>query len=134
MREYLYVYRRLIYTAVFLITLLIIITRVYFFANITNDEIDYKDTTRSFLDTLLSTIFVTGSISVWAWWIRISPGSAIEAGIEILPRDISSELEKVARDADEWEYVGHTGRYVRARIFPILLESAIKNNKLISIR
>lgn len=51
-----------------------------------------------------------------------------------MPKEISKSLEEAAKATDEWEYVGHTGRYVRNRIFEIMKDQSGRENRPSRIR
>jgi hypothetical protein len=76
---------------------------------------------------------VSGAVAFALWWTRapLDPASQFET---VMPADIANTLAIAARNTDIWYYVGHTGRYARSRIFPILLEEARRQNKRITVR
>ena len=114
--------------------LVIFILRVSVFPSQTeNGQPDWPAFIRAALDTLLSTIIVTFVISVSLWWLK-PPAERLPTAFEVFPRAISKKLKEVARDSEKWDYMGHTGRYVRNSIFPILIESSTSQGKHISIR
>lgn len=127
-------HRRAVVLALISGFLVILILRVSVFPNqMVNGQTDWPAIIRAALDTLLSTIIVTFIISVSLWWLK-PPAERLPTAFEVFPRSISKKLKEVARDSENWDYVGHTGRYVRNSIFPILLETSTSQGKHVSIR
>ncbi|MEA3063705.1 MAG: hypothetical protein QOJ27_133 [Sphingomonadales bacterium] len=93
----------------------------------------YLEFFRNLIDGLLSTVLVTAALATFFWWLR-APLTRTPVGGELFPDLISRKLEAAAKIADEWEYCGHTGRYVRARIVPILGASSKARSIDIPIR
>ena len=126
--------RRLSLTILTLSVLGLITIRFTWLAN--RDSLGHLDSDalfRDIIDGLLGTVFVSAIISTVLWWIS-PPTDVIPSGFQIFPREISGRLETSARDTEEWEYSGHTGRYIRSRILPILDRAATQGNKRIRLR
>ena len=120
----------LVSAAVFALTFV----RVFILADRMDDgSVALEPVLRGVVDSLLATIFVSFVVAAFLWWLR-SPLSRAHVGGEIFPDTIGRTLEAAASSCDEWEYIGHTGRYVRARILPILERRSVSENLPITIR
>ncbi|WP_298198188.1 hypothetical protein [Novosphingobium sp.] len=117
MRDLIGAHRRAVGLCVLLLLGLALWLRLVTFVERVNGQADYGSLIRSSLDSLLSTIAVSAAIGTFFWWVRASDRARFG---ELFPDRIASQLERAAQEADEWDYVGHTARYVRARILPIL--------------
>lgn len=93
----------------------------------------YADFARNVVDGLLSTIAVTAVLAIFFWWVR-APLTRTPVGGEIFPDQISDSLIAAARVAREWEYFGHTGKYVRSRILPVIGERSKSQSLAIAVR
>ena len=118
--------------AVFLIAILIIRFK-YLLELGGNCEIAIAPLLRNQIVSLLSTIIVSGALATFFWWFR-PPPSRLPAGGEIFPDTIGEHLRSAALEADEWEYVGHTARFVRASILPTLEKRAKSNGTQVKVR
>lgn len=87
---------------------------------------------RSILTGLITTIIVTTFVTLAVRYTS-PPREIADATSYIQSHDISTYLEDAARSTKEWAYYGHTGRYVRSAIFPILLEKA-RAGRAINVR
>jgi hypothetical protein len=132
-------HRQLALTAIGLVLITLLLIRFGFLAERDiSGNIDVLTVVRRVLDGLIASIVVSGLVTFGIWWTKpplalASAGS--HAGFEpILPREISKYLEQAARETDEWEYCGHTGRYVCSRIFPILEDAVKHSEKRIRVR
>jgi len=95
--------------------------RFFVYVEKVGGTVNYDSLIRGSLDGLLSTIVVSAVIGTFFWWVSApSNGQRTPVIGELFPDLISNRLERAALTADEWDYVGHTGRYVRSRILPIL--------------
>ena len=132
--EWMLSHRKIAVSFLVLAFLLLIMVRYGLFPSRTaTDEIDWRTQWTGILDGLISTIVVSFVVASTLWWTK-PPLERIPPGFEILPGSISNILEKSARESTEWEYVGHTARYVRNRIIPILLEQSSRNNRNVRVR
>ena len=113
--EWMLAHRRLVVTVLILGFLILIGVRFLLFPTHTpSGDIDWEALVRNILDGLIATVVVSFVVAVTLWWTK-PPLERIPPGFEILPDQISKSLERAALESDEWEYVGHTGRYVRNR-------------------
>ena len=113
---------------------LILIIRMFVYPTQTpSGETDWLAFIRGALDALLSTIVVTAIVAISLWWLR-PPPERLPTAFEVFPREISKKLKEVARSSEEWNYVGHTGRFVRNSIFPVLQEFSKSQGKYINVR
>ena len=94
---------------------------------------DWRSLVTATLDGLISTIVVSFVVAATLWWTR-PPLERIPPGYEVPPTSISNTLEAEAVASREWEYLGHTGRYVRTRIFPLLRKHSQQNNRQVRVR
>lgn len=132
--EWMISHRRLVVTLLILAFLSLLVVRIFVFPTLdAAGNIDWTAMITSSLDGLISTIVISFVVAVTLWWTK-PPTDRIPPGFEVLPTSISKQLEHEATLTDQWEYLGHTGRYVRNRIFPILEKHAQKQNQRIHIR
>lgn len=110
-------HRRAVLTIVVVIVLILITIRLTLLQE--SGGAATQNLLQDLIDSLLSTVTVTALIATFFWWLR-SPLSRLPASGEIFPDTIGRTLQVAAQDSDEWEYVGHTGRFVRAQILPRL--------------
>lgn len=84
-------------------------------------------------NSLLGATLAALGISILAfilWGRRPGPGE-----VEVItPGQISGELLAAAREASSWTYKGHTGRYFRTAILPVLSERSRQHGRYIDIR
>lgn len=113
---------------------LLVVVRIFIFPTLnSNNDVDWGAMAVSSLDGLISTIVVSFVVAVTLWWTK-PPLDRIPPGFEIPPTSISNRLEAEAAVTNEWEYLGHTGRYVRNRIFPIIEQYSLQNNISANVR
>ncbi|MEO1252189.1 MAG: hypothetical protein AAFW81_07580 [Pseudomonadota bacterium] len=134
MEEWLLKHRRMAVVITALAFLLLLVLRHFLFASYdVNGEYDWAANIRSVLDALIAAIVVSLFVSFALWWLR-PPSDRIPPGFEIPAIEISRTLERSTAATDEWEYIGHTARYVRTRIIPDLVEHSNRENKPCRIR
>ncbi|AZV77134.1 hypothetical protein EBB79_03990 [Parasedimentitalea marina] len=132
--EWTLAHRRLVVTLLVLVFAVLIGIRILVFPTLDlNNEIDWPAMGTSSLDALIATIVVSFVVAVTLWWTK-PPLDRIPPGFEIPPTSISNTLEAEATLTNEWEYLGHTGRYVRNRIFPIVQKHSHQNNRRVNVR
>jgi hypothetical protein len=118
--EWIIAHRRAVTLSAISIIFMIGVVRVYLVGEWDSaNRFVYDGFARNIIDSLLSTILVSCAIAAFFWWVR-APITRTPLGGELFPDVISKHLEAAANVADHWEYFGHTGRYVRSRILPIL--------------
>jgi len=86
-----------------------------------NGQTDFNAIYRSVLDVLISTIVVSAVVALVVRYVR-PPEEEPESTLYVQPNDVDHYLRNAATTTREWTYFGHTGRYVRSAIFPLLLE------------
>jgi hypothetical protein len=86
-------------------------------------QTDLEAIYRSIVNGLISTIAVSAIVALSLRYVR-PPEQAQESTLYVQPNDIDRYLRNAATTTREWTYFGHTGRYVRSAIFPLLLEQA----------
>ena len=112
----------------------LIACRLVFFHSTTDaGEVDWFVLVNQILDGLISTIVVSFVVAVTLWWTK-EPLERIPPGYEILSNQITLKLEAAAADSDEWEYVGHTARYTRNKVFASLQSQSKSTNRQINVR
>lgn len=132
--EWVAAHRRAVLATIVLILTIVVAVRLFVLAEQAHaGEFAYAPFFRNLLDSLLATIFVSACIAGLLWWLR-SPLSRTPASGEIFPDTIGRTLEAAAAASDEWEYVGHTGVYVRSKILPILEARSKSQSVAITIR
>lgn len=132
--EWMLAHRKMVVSFLGISFVLLLVLRIFVFPTLDTDgEVDWHSLIGTTLDGLISTIIVSFVVAITFWWIK-SPLDRIPPGFEIVPTAISNTLESAARKSAEWEYIGHTGRYVRNRIFPILDNSSRRNNRPVHLR
>ena len=132
--NFLLAHRRMVVTGLGIAFCLLVVVRFLGFPTLDNDgNTDWWSLFVEVLDGLISTIVVGFVVAVTLWWTR-PPLDRIPPGFEVPPVDISKILQAAAIDSDEWVYIGHTGRYVRNRIFPILRQCSQQHNMDVRVR
>lgn len=115
---------RMIGTIIFFALIILIGIRFWWLGERKLDgSIDTEAVWRSVLNGLIATIIVTTFVALAVRYMS-PPREVSDATSYIHSHDISMYLEDAARSTKEWTYYGHTGRYVRSAIFPILLGKA----------
>lgn len=128
-------HRRAVLLSVALLLALAIWLRLFMFVERVDGGINHDALIRASLDGLLSTVLVSAVIATFFWWVSApANGQHAPAMGELFPDLISTRLERAAVIASQWDYVGHTGRYVRSRILPILGARSRREAKSITIR
>ncbi|MFC0532730.1 hypothetical protein [Phytohabitans kaempferiae] len=85
------------------------------------------------LDSLIGVTAGALIVSGLIYWLVPGNRSAVEDTVLVAPTSISNELRNSAITATTWTYRGHTGRYFRTTILPILAEAANKHGRYIDI-
>jgi hypothetical protein len=85
------------------------------------------------LDALISTAVVSACLAFFSTVLRPRPIDDLESS-PLPAAAISPILRAAAQVSRTWEYHGHTGRFVRSSIFPILRQHAQETNVPIRIR
>lgn len=134
MHEWALRHKRLVVTVILLLFILILIARHIVFPSL-NDlgEVDWATTIRAVLDALISAIVVSFFVSFTLWWVS-PPSQRIPPGYELPAIEISKNLRAHAANTDEWEYVGHTARYVRTKILPLVIDQSRRENSPCRLR
>lgn len=128
-------HRRAVLLSVALLLALAIWLRLFVFVERVDGKINFDSLMRGSLDGLLSTILVSAIIGTFFWWVSApTNGQRTPVIGELFPDLISNRLERAALVASQWDYVGHTGRYVRSRILPILGDRSKRESMKITIR
>jgi hypothetical protein len=132
--EWVAAHRRAVLTTIVLSLTILVAVRLFVLPEqALVDEFAYAPFFRNLIDSLLATVFVSICIAGLLGWLG-SPLSRTPAGGEIFPDTIGRTLEATAAVSDEWEYVGHTGLYVRSKILPILEARSKSQSVPIAIR
>jgi hypothetical protein len=131
-KEWMHAYRRLVVILLVIAFLALLFLRVLLAQNIPGEKV-WIVLASSILDGLIATIVVSFVIAVTLWWTK-PPSDRIPPGFEVPPTDISKELEEAAANTDEWAFLGHTGRDVRNRIFPILRRQSKAHKRQVNVR
>ena len=132
--EWMLAHQKMVVTLLVISFAFLLILRFFVFpTHDTNGKVDWHSLIGTTLDGLISTIIVSFVVAITFWWIK-SPLDRIPPGFEIVPSAISNTLESTAKESTTWEYIGHTGRYVRNRVFPILDDSSRRNNRPVHLR
>ncbi len=99
--------------------------------------IDYTIFNNTTFETILDNLIATSIVMVFIHFvinfIKLPEMLQIQES-KVMPKNIRAELQKAARNTDEWTYVGNTANYVRNKIYPILAEQATNNDKNIKIK
>jgi hypothetical protein len=132
--EWIRAHRRAVSLSAALLVCVIVAVRIFLVGEWdATGKFSYSGLARNMIDGLLSTIVVSGGLATFYWWVR-APLARTPLGGELFPDLISLNLQAAAKTADEWEYFGHTGRYVRSRILPILGARAKAQSITITVR
>lgn len=105
------------------LTILLIIRFVFLAETQPDGRTDLAALFRSVINGLISAIVVSVVVALAVQYVR-PPAEAPESTLYVQPTDIDRYLRTAATTTREWTYFGHTGRYVRSAIFPLLLEQA----------
>lgn len=84
-------------------------------------------------DSLLGAALAALAISAVIFWLYGTESHEIEEAIVVEPKQISRELKDAAESTSEWNYRGHTGRYFRSTILPVLERRAESHGRYINI-
>lgn len=132
--EWVVAHRRMVVSLLVVLFIALAVVRFLIFPTLDpKGNIDWRSIVTKTLDGLISTIVVSFVVAVTLWWTK-PPLDRIPPGFEVPPNSISITLEGSATLTSEWEYLGHTGRYVRNRIFPILRKQSQQNNRQVRVR
>lgn len=132
--DWMLAHRRMVVSLLLLLFFVLLALRYLGFPTLNQaGAIDWRSQVTATLDGLISTIVVSFVVAVTLWWTK-PPLDRIPPGYEVPPTSISNTLETAAAVTNEWEYVGHTGRYVRSRIFPLLKKHSQQNNRPVRVR
>lgn len=132
--EWIAAHRRAVLTAAAILLAILVFARFsWLLERNANGNPEVFAVLRGQIDGLISTIVVSGTLATFFWWFK-PPSNRLPTGGEIFPDEISSRLRKAAAEADEWEYVGHTARFVRAAVLPALVQRSKLQGANIKIR
>jgi hypothetical protein len=87
----------------------------------------------SLLDSFLGASLAALGVSLLVLWLFPSGTDNKDEATIIPPREIGSELVDSASKATDWGYRGHTGRYLRTTVLPILEQAANKHGRYVDI-
>ena len=122
--------RHKIYIAVLVVGLvgLLIFSRHY----VSTTHLSFSNDVVAIVDALLAAVIVTSLISLLNEATKIPPDREFLSG-ELNPAWISQRLRGWAHDSEHWSYYGHTARFTRSAILPILMDSALRKGGLIKV-
>ena len=104
--------------------IILIFVRVVWLGEVKSDgSLDSIAILRTIVNSLISTIAVTTIVALSLRYMR-PPQEVSGATSYVQSYDIGHYLRDSADTAREWIYYGHTARYVRSAIFPILADGA----------
>lgn len=128
-------HRRAVLLCVLLLLGIALWLRLFVYVERVGARVSYDALIRASLDGLLSTILVSAVLGTFFWWVS-APANGQRTPVigELFPDLISNRLERAALVADEWDYVGHTARYVRSRILPILGTRSKRGGRPVKVR
>ena len=109
---------------ILLITLLVIITRIYVIPYYENSlEISGVALFAVLLDNLLFSLFITVLIGGFLFWI--TPAVVKKSVIDVVePKEISNLLKNATLHSKTWYFKGACGRYTRSTTIPKMAEGA----------
>jgi hypothetical protein len=117
---------------ILLLIFLLFVRFVWFGETTVEGNTDSVAVTRSILNGLISALVVTAVVALVLRYTS-PPREAAGSTSYIQSNDIDGHLRAGAIKTKEWTYYGHTGRYVRSAIFPILLDQA-RRGRAIHVR
>jgi hypothetical protein len=85
-------------------------------------------------DSLLGATIASLIVSILVFWIIPKNRPTVEETVLVPPKRISSELRHAANEATKWSYRGHTGRYFRTTVLPILQNTSTKHGRYIDVQ
>ena len=88
----------------------------------------------SVVDSLLGGTLAALAVSALVFWLYRSEERTADEAVVVGPREISNELKSAAEVTTEWNYRGHTGRYFRSSIMPLLESRTERHGRYITIR
>lgn len=117
-----------------LVILVLVLLRIVVLPNVSANGLrDYTAVLQSFIDNLLVTVLVTGSVTVALRWFS-PPGGTKPSEAFVQPFDIDDVLRRGAIDTAEWCYLGHTARYVRSQILQFISRDSLANGSVKRIK
>jgi hypothetical protein len=85
-------------------------------------------------DSLLGATIASLIVSLLVFWIIPKNRPALAEAIVVPPAEISRQLLEATNGATKWSYRGHTGRYFRTTILPLLRDAASKHGRYIDLQ
>ncbi len=117
-------HRRLVVTCLILLVFCLVLIRLFMLTPGLSTSADaWADLCRDVIDGIVTTVLVSAVVASFLWWLGPKP-ERIPPGAELPPDEIGRALQINAMATENWEYVGHTGRYVRSQVLPVLAGQA----------
>lgn len=126
--------RRLYLGALAAAVVALILFRLFAVPAVGGDDVEAADVAAAVADSLLGGALAALGVSILVLWLYRRDEDVVHEAIVLEPRTIATEIEIAAESALTWDYRGHTGRYFRSVVLPMLQRRAEHHGRYITAR